>query len=60
MTMFKRKGFGRKPAVVIKRWLKLEWRWVVNCLDWRFVPFVVGLFVLLYLPAYFGWSFNLD
>lgn len=51
MTTRKHK-FGAKVAVIGKRWLRREWRWIVDGADWRWVPVPPALIALFYGAAY--------
>jgi hypothetical protein len=45
------KRFARMVAVVTKRQLRLDKRWLIDALDWRWMIYMIGLTAALVIPA---------
>jgi hypothetical protein len=52
MVMRKAHRFGRTVAVLSKRWLRRELRWIVDGIDWKWAPAIPLLLLAFYGTAF--------
>ncbi len=51
MKTRKTRKFGKRFAIVVKRQLELDWRWLVDALDWKWLMILIGIAAAIYTPV---------